>query len=109
MAGVLHPWSGVDHIAAMLAAGAAFSAIVLRILGAATTRERVAIAALLVITFCLFQGYVHALETPGLFAQSGFTGGFALSTIALQLLGAALGTSLWKWAQRDERRAHPSH
>ena len=135
LAGLLHPWTGIDHIAAMLAAGlwatrlgarsmltllcatvvsitagvalgaqhetftlaeqiTAASAVLLGFLVAVASTPRVPAAASLVALFCLFHGYVHAAETPEQFWQPVFTGGFVLSMLTLQLLGAAIAVLL---------------
>jgi urease accessory protein len=132
-AGLEHPWTGLDHMAAMLAAGlwtsrlggraivamlcataigiaagaalgmmqgslslaeqvTAGSAVVLGLLAATARAPRVPIAAVLVGFFCLFHGYVHAVETPQQYWQPAFTAGFIASMLALQLLGAGLAT-----------------
>ena len=72
----------------------AASAVVLGSLVAVASRARVPAAASLVALFCLFHGYVHAAETPDQFWQPAFTGGFVLSMLTLQVLGAAIAVLL---------------
>jgi urease accessory protein len=132
-AGLEHPWTGIDHMAAMLAAGlwasrlggralfailcataigiaagtalgvmqesltlaeqvTAASAVVLGLLAATARAPRLPLAAFLVGLFCLFHGYVHAVETPQQYWQPAFTAGFIAAMLALQLLGTALAT-----------------
>jgi hydrogenase/urease accessory protein HupE len=66
---------------------------VLGFLVAVASTARVPAAASLVALFCLFHGYVHA-ETPDQFWQPAFTGGFVLSMLTLQVLGAAIAVLL---------------
>ena len=132
--GLLHPWTGIDHVAAMLAAGlwaarlggrsilimmcatvvgiaagaalgaqhatfslaeqiTAVSALVLGLLATAAATPRVPVAASLVALFCVFHGYVHAVEADQLW-QPAFTGGFVFSMLTLQVLGAAIAVLL---------------
>lgn len=132
-AGFAHPWTGIDHMAAMLAAGlwlgriqprslpalfgataigivcgvllgvyagvltdaermVALSAAVFGLFAAAAGRARLPFAAALVALFCVFHGYVHALETPRQLSQIAFTGGFIVAMLTLQFIGALIAT-----------------
>jgi len=70
------------------------SAVVLGLLVAAANTPRVPAAPSLVGLFCLFHGYVHAVEAPLQYWQPSFTGGFVFSMLTLQALGAALALLL---------------
>jgi urease accessory protein len=135
MAGLMHPWTGLDHVAAMLAVGlwatrmrnssrmallgatfvgiatGAFlgsypdifaygetitvvSVMALGFFAAMARDVRKPLAAILVALFSLFHGYVHTAVTPHQVSQFAFSSGFLISMLALQLLGAAIGTAL---------------
>jgi urease accessory protein len=140
VAGVLHPLTGIDHLAAMLAVGAwaaqlggrlrwalpasfvtlmlvaaalgmsgmsigaveqgiAASVCVLGLLLASAVRLPAPVCVLLASGFAVFHGYAHGLEAPQHASVMSYMSGFALSTIALHLVGFTVGAALLRHQQ----------
>jgi urease accessory protein len=135
LAGFGHPFSGADHLLAMLAIGlwaaqsggralwAVPSAFVLVMVGAAllglggvalpfvevgillsvlllgllitaAAKPPLLASLLLVSLFAVFHGHAHGTEMLPHLQVVGYTGGFALATALLHLLGMAFGVAL---------------
>ena len=95
MTGLHHPWSGLDHILAMIAVGlwgAQLGSPALWLLPIAFPMM-MAVGAMmgLVGVFAIFHGHAHGTELPA--GQSGFlySMGFVIATGCLHGVGVALG------------------
>jgi len=144
-AGLLHPFTGLDHFLAMLAVGlwaaqlgrtarwivptafisamliggaiasvasplplvevsVAGSVLVLGLLIAFAARVPLVAAAAVVGLFAIFHGYAHVTEAPS-GSLAGYAGGFVTGTLALHLLGLAIGLALSRMQQPRVIRA----
>jgi urease accessory protein len=111
--GLEHPWSGLDHVLAMIAVGLwgaqlgnpalwiieigiAVSAILLGGMVLGEVRPKPYIAAMLVGFFAIFHGHAHGTELPA--GQSGllYSMGFVIATGVLHGIGILMGT-IHRW------------
>ncbi len=71
--------------------GIALSVIVLGLAVALALRPVAWVAAGLVAVFAVFHGHAHGTELPAAVNAFAYAGGFVMATIALHLVGAAVG------------------
>ncbi len=109
LSGFVHPFTGVDHLVAMLIVGfwaarrrgASRLALPLAFLGSmlagalvAAARIRSTFGVALVAGFGLFHGFAHAAELPAETAFTAFTGGMLAGAALLHALGLAIGLAI---------------
>jgi urease accessory protein len=88
LAGLLHPVSGIDHVAA--------SGLLLGLAVLFSVRVPLWAALLPVSVFAVFHGHAHGTEMPDYGAPLLYAAGFVLATGALHLCGISIGL-LWCW------------
>jgi urease accessory protein len=88
VAGIQHPLTGSDHLAAMLAAGFALGWLVI------VRRPLLRVVAAPIAVVCLFHGFAHVVELPREIWQPAFIGGFVFSTLLLLAMGAVFARML---------------
>jgi urease accessory protein len=107
--GLAHPFTGLDHMLAMVAVGAVFGvsgrelpwieigvASSVLVLGAAVAlalRPSLVVSAALVALLALLHGYSHGVELPASASALTYGAGFVAATLALHAIGVAIGLS----------------
>ena len=80
--GFIHPFTGWDHVIAILALG---------MWGAMAGNPAVRIAAVLAGAFAVFHGYVHGVALPGMVSTVMYCAGFVMATGLLFICGSVIG------------------